>query len=119
MTRTEKRLSLYQQMILAECFRRATAQAESPEPPTWQRRDHADWLDARDFGPRYSCAAWFGDVSRGERMRFYRAFRALEEIELIEATRLTAARCRDVVHAKLTAAGETLARELTESTENV
>jgi len=58
----------------------------------------------------------FGKVTPAERMRYYRAIRAIEDAELVEPTHVIALYCKPVLYLKLTDAGEKLARDLIKET---
>lgn len=106
------RLNHSQRVLLTECLRRTQQLAAVDPPPEWERYAYAAWRDEKELGPRYSCRDWFGKVSAAERMRFFRALRAIEDAGLVEASRVDALRTRQAVYLRLTPSGEKLAHEL-------
>ena len=106
------KLSHSQKILVTEIARRANTFESAEEPPQWAHWPYADYLDQKQNGVRYSHSRWFGKQTSSQRMRWYRALRALEQAELIEVTRVEALRSRQQVYLRLTPAGEKLAREL-------
>jgi hypothetical protein len=108
-------LSYVQQRILVECFQRTDKLAKQESPTSSNALAYRLWRDESEYGPVYSCRQWIGPVTDAERMRCQRAVRAIKGLGLVEVTRFEAEHTRAVVHLQLTALGESVARQLTDS----